>query len=443
MKREIVEPQMKEEIVFENDYFLIKKICYWTKCSVWRDEETGKLRVLLPGGSGFNTGGPATFALSNGQRATELEFCYLGDFHDGLALVGIAGKGYGFLDKNMNFVIQPKYNNAEKFSNGFAIVSIISNEKEKYIFIDKDGNEKLFEKDYDVICDNSEDTFRVSELELNGWGCSSLAYCSDYSDNAGIWGYTDNSGKEIIKPQYIYAFDFENGLALVCKGEWTKDKKWDNSCNTGKYWTEEELWGMIDKTGKEIVPCKFDEIKFFNDWENRDRRYLQAHFGGWGEGKWGIIDYAGNWVVEPIFEDLDYDITQDGRFAFYSDDKWSNPDHVPMGVYSISEKRVLIEPQFSEIDFMDDGTYKVEIFDEELNRSVEQIIDKAGNPVFKSTFSYLYERTDHYATMIRENDGSQKYGVIEKSGNEILPCKYEATWNGFLYSKKRRVLHKQ
>ena len=50
--------------------------------------------------------------------------------------------------------------------------------------------------------------------------------------------------KEIISFQYDYASSFKNGFARV-------RKKW-------KY-------GIIDKTGKEVVECIYDDIQNFNE----------------------------------------------------------------------------------------------------------------------------------------------------------------------------------
>jgi hypothetical protein len=194
-------------------------------------------------------------------------------------------------------------------------------------------------------------------VSASNMGDYSLAYHSDYHE-PGLWGYLDSTGKEIIEPQYIFAFDFdsegEHGLARVCKGKWTIDKKWDNKYNTGKYWSETQLWGMIDKTGREVIPCIYDEIML--PWEVNEK-YLRVHYGGWKEGKWGIIDYSGEWVVEPMFEDLGYE-TSDDYVAFLNEDKW-NADEIPIGIYSINEKKVIFEPQFIDVEFLENGTFLV------------------------------------------------------------------------------------
>ena len=46
---------------------------------------------------------------------------------------------------------------------------------------------------------------------------------------------------------------------------------------------------IIDKTGKEVIPCVFDEIKEFGDTTD----IFVVHSGGWKNGKWGIIDKDG------------------------------------------------------------------------------------------------------------------------------------------------------
>ena len=106
-----------------------------------------------------------------------------------------------------------------------------------------------------------------------------LQYHHTFFDVAGLWGWLDLNGNEIIAPQYVYAMSFYEGRAIVCKGEWSINDQ-------GQYWCENEGWGMIDRSGNEIVPCIYDEI--FNI-ENTDR-YLLCHKGGWKNGCYCIND---------------------------------------------------------------------------------------------------------------------------------------------------------
>lgn len=422
------EPVLCNETVYEDEEIKLNRLWRWKVNSVYEDKETGLMKTLVSGDA-FNYYGVSTYASRDGRRLTSLDFDYIDNFNEGLACVGLAGRGYGFIDETGKLVIPTIYENADGFKNGRATVK----RDGKRYYIDKSGKEieiaaHLVRKYQDVgeLC---EGLCRVSTLKL---GFMDLAYHSDYSEIAGTWGYVDESGNEVIPPQYIYANDFEDGIAIICKGEWTIDKKWDNEYNTGRYWTEEELWGAIDKTGKEVIPCIFDEIKYFND----TSEVFMAHYGGWKTGKWGVISRTGEWFVDPIFEDIAYDY-KDGLFAFYQDDKWG--DDVPLGVYDLNQRKVIFEPQFFDVSFRDDGYIEVEVYDEKLGRRIEKIIDLDGNEAFPSIYSSIYGWREPYEVVIRDENGS-RHGLIDKEGNVLLPCKYDVAWNGISYEKRRLII---
>lgn len=422
------EPVICNDTVYEDDDIKINRLWKWKANAVHKDEETGVIKALLRGVA-FNFEGISTFATLEGSRLTSLDFDYIDSFKEGLAVVGIQGRGYGYIDASGKMVIPAIYENADEFHNGKAKVK----KEGQWYFIDKSGNEtkieSTFEKKYEEVGEFYEGLCKVSTLKLE---FMDLAYHSDYSEIAGTWGYVDENGTEIVSPQYIYANDFNDGIAIVCKGKWTRDEKWNNKHNSGRYWTEEELWGAIDKTGKEVIPCVFDEIKKF--WDTTD--IFAAHSGGWEKGKWGVIDKNGKWVVEPIFEDIGYEY-KNGLFSFYADDIW-NDDDVPIGIYDVAQQKVLFEPQFLNVDFMDDGNIKVEVYDESLDRNIEKIINRNGEELFPSIYSSIYTWQEPYEVVIRDENGS-RHGLIDKKGNAIIPCKYDLPWNGIHYDKKLMV----
>lgn len=424
------EPVICETVVYNDGHFLLRKKWEWDVNSLYEDEETGVFKVLLSG-QAFNWYGKSTFASPDGRRLISLDFDYIDNFHEGLAEVCIAGRGYGFVDPKMHFVIPMQYDRSDEFRNGKAKVQ----RDGIWYYIDKTGNETALQdvsdNRYQEVGHYSEGLCKVSTLKLR---FMDLAYHSDYEDIAGIWGFVNEAGEEVIAPQFIYAYDFENGMAIVCKGKWTIEKKWDNKYNQGRYWTDEELWGAIDAAGREVIPCIFDEIKFFNDVEN----VFMAHYGGWENGHWGVIDNRGNWLAEPVFEDIAYDYSN-GLFAFYGQDKWA--DDSLMGIYDINQKKVIFEPQFQDVSFRDDGYIEVEVFDEELGRTVERIIDINGKEKFHSVYSSIFGWKTPYEVVIRDEEGS-RHGLIDEDGSVILPCKYDVPWNGISYEKKRIVFEK-
>ena len=83
----------------------------------------------------------------------------------------------------------------------------------------------------------------------------------------GKWGLIDKSGREVIPCKYDYAMVFSEGLAQVKMN--------------GK-------WGYIDKSGREVIPCKYDDVWNFSE----GLAMVQMN------GKYGYINKEGNWYDE-------------------------------------------------------------------------------------------------------------------------------------------------
>ncbi len=420
------EPIACNDTIYEDDSIKINRLWKWKVNAIHQDKETGLIKALIAG-MAFNFRGISTLATLDGKRLTCLDFDYIDSFKDGLAVIGINGKGYGYINTAGKIVIPAKYENAGEFNNGKARVK----RDDEWYLIDKAGNEipiqSTFKNRYEEVGDFYEGLCRVSTLKLD---LMDLAYYSDYHDIAGMWGYINEEGIEVIPPQYIYAMDFNDGIAIVCKGKWTRDEKYDNKQNSGRYLAEEELWGAIDKTGKEVIPCIFDEIKEF--WDVTD--VYMAHYGGWKGGKWGVIDKNGNWVAKPVFNEINYEYA-DGLFSFYADD--SNEEDL-LGIYDIKQQKVIFEPQFSDVSFIDNSNITVEVYDEKLKRNIQKIIDLNGNELFPSVYSSIHTFKETYEVVISDENG-EKHGLIDKKGNIILPCKYDLPWNRISYDKRLMV----
>ena len=423
------EPEICNETLFEDNEIEIKRVWKVKANAIYADESTHLVKTLFKG-TAFNYDGISSFISLQGNRITNLDFDYISDFNDGFAIVGVQGNGYGYLNQQGKLVVPAIYDQAEAFQENKALVK----QNDKWFFIDESGSEipmkALKDNNYEVIDSFREGMCKVSTMKI---GYRDLAYHSDHECYAGMWGYIDDKGEEVIPPQYIYAHSFKSGVAIVCKGNWTRDEKWDNECNTGRYWTEEELWGVIDKTGKEVIPCIYDEINRFSETSD----IFAVHTGGWEKGKWGIVDRNGNWLTQPIFEDVGYECIN-GLFAFYEKNPWDDEDGVPAGVYDIKQQKVLFEPQFIDVTFMEDGNICAEVYDENQDRTIEKIIDRSGKELFPSVYSSISTWKDPYEVTIWDKEGS-KHGLIDKEGNVILPCKKHIVWNGISYDKKLAI----
>ncbi len=429
------EPVLRGDIIYKDDKIRVERIWQWNVNALYCDDgETNMVKTLISGDA-FNYYGKSTYVTKDGKRLCSIDYDQIGNFSDGLAKVGKIGFGYGYVNSNLEFAIPMKYENAEDFHEGKARVKLYG----RWLYIDKEGNETKIDTEqgqpkYQEICEYSEGLSRVSTMKL---GLFDFAYHFDWSEIAGIWGYVNEAGEEVIPPQYICAEDFHNGIAVVCKGKWTIDPKWDNEYNKGRYWSEEMLWGAIDKEGNTVIPFVFDEIKsFYSLDEDRVGGMFMAHTGGWKDGHWGVIDDHGNWLADPVFEDIGYEC-QDGLIKFYDRDKWD--DDALMGLYNLKEKKVVLEPQFYDIDFLPDGLLQVEVNDEKLGRHIVKIIDKTGKEKFHSEYSSIQSwRMPPYHVLIRDDNGV-KIGLIDENGNELVPCQDDIIWDGILYDQKRII----
>lgn len=425
------EPLLTNEGIYEDQTLRVKRIWSWDVSAIYQDAETGLLRVLLSG-QAFNRRGKSTLASVEGRRLTSLAFDDLGKFQDGRARFFCQNKGYGYIDPDMKLTIPKGCTWAGDFEKGMAE----ARKNGAPCFFFPDGSELLLQspdpdRPYQDVGAFCEGLCRVSTLRLE---FMDLAFHSDHSTVAGVWGFVDKTGREVIAPQYIYAYDFHNGIALVAKGKWTIDPKWDNEYNEGLYWTEEELWGGIDPSGKEVIPCIFDEISHFGDEPN----VFRAHFGGWETGKWGIIDRNGKWLAEPTFAKID-DEFSDGLFAFCME---NGEDDVledgPWGVFDLKRGTALLEPQFSDVSFPDRESICVEVFDKALGRRVRKILDRTGRERFKSIYTGIYTWQDPYEVYIYEG-GEDRHGLINKDGSVVLPCVYHTAWGGIDHKRKRII----
>jgi hypothetical protein len=108
----------------------------------------------------------------------------------------------------------------------------------------------------------------------------------------GKYGFIDETGKEVIPCKYDDAYSFSEGLALVNVGGTREISELEYDSNTyilfygGKY-------GFIDKTGAEIIPLKYDHADNFSDGLARVEL----------DGKYGFVNKTG---VEIIPVKYDY-----------------------------------------------------------------------------------------------------------------------------------------
>lgn len=337
----------------------------------------------------------------------------LDDKDDDNKLYMITGKYKTYLDLDGNLLLQkPKkeYLYESDFHDGFKYALthnkqwVLINKKHEVIPIKAEGIIEMEPAWEGMIRINTEKIYP--------------AYPQAYE--TGRYGYIDQKGKVIVLPQYMNAGNFFNGRAIVWRCHYSREK------------SNELGFGIIDKTGKELVPCIFDEIQLICDMGldnkvNWDDKY-SAHAGGWKNGKWGIIDCKGNWFVEPIFENC-VDWVRGNIIEIHTDKT--------VKFYDIKSKKYIFEHPNATLCF-EEGWFKIKEFDKHSGREICKFVDCNGKEIFPSKYSYIGPdfsgRREVYidGPNKKQPHKGRKYGFIDTNGKEIMPCVYEeidANWH--------------
>ena len=398
--------QVKQTIFSEDGIELIHLWSCGEGVEICRDDEEDVFHIRLQENTQEVPHSVVTLASPDGKLLTEHTFDDCDDFQDGLLCVYSEGKGYGYIDLNGKLVIPPQYEETEDFYNNCAAVK----KGGQWRLIDRNGREIALERNYQKFGAMENGRCPASMVQFKS---DDFAYYSDYECYAGWWGYVDETGKEVIPPQYIYATEFQDGLAVVCKGEWTKSPEWDNEYKKGGYWFAEEHWGVIDPDGNEVIPCQYDIIDTLSESEVREA--FKVHAGGWDDGKWGVMDKCGKWLAPPIFDRIE-DYYRDEHLVIYV--SW---DLAMEGVFDIKTQKILFE--FPEIEPLPNGLFLVTKTTQN-GRETQHIYDRTGKEIFPSDYQCIDTETIPYIVSKRSGD-VLLHGLINPDGSEILPCKYK------------------
>ena len=260
------------------------------------------------------------------------KYYYIKEFKDGLAIVAkkINNKvKYGAVNKTGTLVIPLEYSYLDNISEGLICFS-----KDKgYGYIDYNNKEII------------PPLYRSSAGFSEGLACVSLLDSTKY-------GYIDKKTNWIIQPKYLRGNDFKGNFANVYVNK-TNYSGGDNG-------------GIINKTGKEIIPTKYDYITIHdNFFIVKDK----IKTGSSTSNKYGILDLDGK-VVFPI----EYDEIN----------KVFNSDY-----YSIKKD------------------YKI------------KLLDKFAKPINNKEYSYFSDFSE--ANIAYYRTGISNYGVVDKSMKQIIP----------------------
>lgn len=230
------------------------------------------------------------------------EYEFIDQFEKGLNAVKTGDK-WGFIDKNGQWVIPAQYDHASNFRSGLAKVynapddyyinpqgktvypplfdewlydpgdgtCIAFKKDDKYGFADSTGR-IIIQPQYRMAYSFSEGLAYVEDIQggtgfinMNGeyvippvYQFNGPTYCKESRiivNNSGHEGFMDKNGKKITPIQYDYVNSFENGFARVAY----KDEARMKSIYI------EYAYGYINRDGKEIIPCLYEELRYLPD----------------------------------------------------------------------------------------------------------------------------------------------------------------------------------
>ena|GEM_PF-1365259 len=183
----------------------------------------------------------------------------------------------GYIDKTGKIVVSPRFDSAESFTNGLAIVgNRMAGENDiRYGLIDKTG-QFLLQPLYTFI-EPFEGGFATVHLLDKALGNRQL-------------GLINPSGKVIVSPQYSYIGHFIDGLALVSKS--TFDSKGQKLM---------DQYGYINKSGSLVIPLLYKAASNFKDGKANAQLSLPSDLAPTG---WVEIDTTGKVLGKAKFKEF-------------------------------------------------------------------------------------------------------------------------------------------
>jgi hypothetical protein len=117
------------------------------------------------------------------------------------------------------------------------------------------------------------------------------------------WGYIDTTGTEVTPLKYYRVWDFSEGMAVVSvDGNEDGGKENDSKGNDGSQDDDAQImekYGFIDETGSEVIPPEYDDADGFSE------GLAAVAIGNLDEGyQWGFIDKAGNELIQIKYDEV-------------------------------------------------------------------------------------------------------------------------------------------
>ncbi len=200
-----------------------------------------------------------------------------------IPLLSIKHKGkYGFADSTRKVYIEPMYDDAEDFNEGFALVE----KNNLYGYINKAGRVKI-----DFTFKNASSFSHQVAIAQKDKGVYLIDHAgkkisneydeiADFTDNTAIvkkdnaFGAINYNGEELIKPSYSYLSDFSENMAA---------------------YMQNNKYGFINKQGFTVIAPNYSWVSAFKNKQCRVK--VDNHLG--------VINKKGDFIIEPLYDFID------------------------------------------------------------------------------------------------------------------------------------------
>lgn len=308
---------------------------------------------------------------------------------------------FGYLDTKGNWILKPTYISASNFDKyGGAWVKMTDN---KYHYIDKKGKDlgtfdktgtyhEDFTKEYMAVMD---DNPAFTLINNKGKAIKTIEDCKKIfsllegiagyqSAENDLYGFVDMSGNKIGKAEFTGFNGFHEGLSKVIK---TVDGKSKN--------------GFIDKSGKVVIPIIYDWASSFED--------------GWAL----VTKDSQNFFISKAGKEFHLPRKYDKTIAFRSgfamgfvkiDSAWNTYYFINKDLKEVFSIKAKEGYNFQE---------NVAVI---KRNGFYELMDITGNPYKELTNIETLKFPKEGLLAIRKNN---KWGFIDKKGNEVIPCTYD------------------
>lgn len=340
--------------------------------------------------------------------------CYFNIRYQYLAVVRDENGKYGYMNEKGKEIIACKYDDAFSFQkNGLAAVA-------KKAGKDANGND-LFKWGYVNRKGEEVVSLQYDRINMDGFAENGLVAVArevgylTHGDIEYAWGFINEKGEEVIPCEY---YDCSMSGEQYRKDGWNEEGLISMAKKSG---IEEDgypilLYGVMDESGREVIPCQYTAIKISNSDLIAARK--KTDIDGSLLGPWGFIN-RNNEVVIP--------------FTYKYADAFSDTGLAPVCKEKEDEYLwgYINELGETEIPFQFDWA---ESFAENGLALVENVSGYSGfiNEKGEVIVPYKYFNADGFQRRnvskvwtYRTSEFSRySYGLVTDNGEEVIPCEY-------------------